>query len=175
LNPGQIKVTLPARKQNTKDVKVICPFCQHTETKVIDSRLATNGNQIKRRRECCHCVSRFSTFETATLIMPTVIKRDGRRSPFSEEKLRKGLLTALEKRPVSVDVLETMIQSILKKIQQCGEREITSQKVGSIAMNALKTIDQIAYIRFASVYWAFNDITHFYDLLQGFATEATTG
>jgi transcriptional repressor NrdR len=150
---------------------MICPFCQHTETKVIDSRLATNNNQIKRRRLCTHCHARFSTFEAAIMIMPTVIKRDGRRSPFMEEKLRKGLQTALEKRPVSTEKFDTMIQTINQKIRQCGEAEIQSDHIGRLAMETLKTLDQVAYIRFASVYWAFDDINHFQKLLQLLTTQ----
>ncbi len=131
------------------------------ETKVIDSRLVGNGTQVRRRRECPSCNERFTTFETAELVLPRIIKRDGHRSPFDEEKLRTGLLKALEKRPVSTEQTENVMQRLLRRLQTCGEREISSQLLGEWVMEELRSLDQVAYVRFASVYRSFQDINAF--------------
>src|SRR5262245_59922995 len=128
-----------------------CPFCMAQETKVIDSRLVADGTQVRRRRECLECHERFSTFETAELIMPLIIKRDGRRKPFDLDNLRLGMLKALEKRPVSVDTLEEAISSIVQEIRRRGEREVESRLIGELVMKALYRLDHVAYVRFASV------------------------
>lgn len=128
-----------------------CPFCHAEETKVVDSRLVAEGAQVRRRRECLVCHERFTTFETAELIMPLIVKRDGRRELFNMENLRSGMLRALEKRPVSVDALEAAIISITQEIRRRGEREIDSQIVGELVMKALFSLDHVAYVRFASV------------------------
>jgi transcriptional repressor NrdR len=138
-----------------------CPFCQTGDTKVIDSRLIREGNQTRRRRECPECEERFTTYETAELSLPRVIKRDGRRAPFSEEKLRSGMLRALEKRPVSVEQIETAIVHIIRKAMTSGEREIPSPHIGEWVMEELHQLDQVAYVRFASVYRCFQDIDEF--------------
>ncbi|MFT4060225.1 MAG: transcriptional regulator NrdR [Legionella sp.] len=138
-----------------------CPFCHAEETKVVDSRLVADGAQVRRRRECLECHERFTTFETAELIMPSIIKRDGRREPFSINNLRSGMLRALEKRPVSVDALEDAIIAITQKIRRRGEREIDSRLVGELVMNALFSLDHVAYVRFASVYKRFKDVSDF--------------
>lgn len=138
-----------------------CPFCNTDDTKVIDSRLIRDGNQTRRRRECPDCKERFTTYETAELSLPRIIKRDGRRAPFSEEKLRAGMLRALEKRPVSVERVETAIARILRKAMTTGEREIPSSQIGEWVMEELGQLDQIAYVRFASVYRCFQDIDEF--------------
>lgn len=138
-----------------------CPFCNAGDTKVIDSRLIREGNQTRRRRECPDCKERFTTYEVAELSLPRVIKRDGRRAPFSEEKLRAGMLRALEKRPVSVEQIETAIARIIRKGMTCGEREIPSSQVGEWVMEELHQLDQVAYVRFASVYRCFQDIDEF--------------
>ena len=138
-----------------------CPFCNVQETKVIDSRLVAEGAQVRRRRECLSCHERFTTFETAELIMPSIIKRDGRREPFNIENLRAGMLRALEKRPVSVDALEEAIASIIQKIRCGGEREIEARQIGEWVMEQLYRLDHVAYVRFASVYKRFKDISEF--------------
>ncbi|KTD32044.1 transcriptional regulator NrdR [Legionella israelensis] len=138
-----------------------CPFCHAEETKVIDSRLVAGGAQVRRRRQCLSCNERFTTFETAELIMPVVIKRDGRREPFNIENLRAGMLRALEKRPVSMDDLEAAIINITQEIRRSGEREIDSQWIGELVMQELYKLDHIAYVRFASVYKRFKDVSDF--------------
>lgn len=138
-----------------------CPFCQATDTKVIDSRLLREGNQTRRRRECPECKERFTTYETAELSLPRVIKRDGRRAPFSEDKLRSGIMRALEKRPVSVEKIENALERILHKSMTSGEKEIPSAQIGEMVMDELQQLDQVAYVRFASVYRSFEDINEF--------------
>lgn len=138
-----------------------CPFCNTGDTKVIDSRLIRDGNQTRRRRECPNCEERFTTYESAELSLPRVIKRDGRRAPFNEEKLRAGMLRALEKRPVSVEQIETAIARIIRKAMMSGEREIPSSQIGEWVMEELHQLDQVAYVRFASVYRCFQDIDEF--------------
>ncbi|QOL26864.1 transcriptional regulator NrdR [Thalassotalea sp. LPB0316] len=138
-----------------------CPFCSAQETKVIDSRLVADGHQIRRRRECVKCHERYTTFETAELLMPRIIKRDGSREPFNEDKLRNGLVRALEKRPVSVEETENAINKLKSQLRATGEREVDSEMVGNILMEQLKKLDKIAYIRFASVYRSFEDIREF--------------
>ncbi|WP_040975680.1 transcriptional regulator NrdR [Necropsobacter massiliensis] len=138
-----------------------CPFCSTEETKVIDSRLVSDGYQVRRRRECGKCHERFTTFETAELIIPKVIKSDHSREPFNEDKLRRGILHALEKRPVSSDDVEKAISHIIHQLRATGEREVPSALIGKLAMNELKSLDKVAYIRFASVYLSFDDINQF--------------
>ncbi len=138
-----------------------CPFCGANDTKVIDSRLVANGDQVRRRRECLLCEERFTTFETADLILPRLIKQDGSRQPFDEEKLRAGMLRALEKRPVSLERLEEAVARIKRKLRATGEREVQSLVVGELVMNELKKLDEVAYIRFASVYRRFQDLNEF--------------
>ena len=138
-----------------------CPFCHAEETKVIDSRLVGEGAQVRRRRQCLLCHERFTTFETAELVMPLIIKRDGRRESFCVENLRAGMLRALEKRPVSVNALEEAVVAITQKIRRNGEREIDSRQVGDWVMDQLYRLDHVAYIRFASVYKRFKDISEF--------------
>lgn len=138
-----------------------CPFCHAEETKVVDSRLVAEGAQVRRRRECLECHERFTTFETAELIMPLIIKRDGRREAFNIDNLRSGMLRALEKRPVSVDKLEEAIISITQEIRRRGEREVDSQLIGELVMNELFRLDHVAYVRFASVYKRFKDVSDF--------------
>lgn len=138
-----------------------CPFCRQTDTKVIDSRLVADGAQVRRRRECQQCHERFTTFETAELLMPSIIKQDGTREPFDEQKLRHGLIKALEKRPVSVERIEATINTIKRTLQATGEREIKSILVGEKVMDALRELDGVAYVRFASVYRSFQDVSEF--------------
>ena len=138
-----------------------CPFCGHDETKVIDSRLAGEGRQVRRRRECTACSERFTTFETPELVAPRLVKRDDRREPFDEAKLRAGMLRALEKRPVAMEDVEAALARIVHRMQTMGEREIPSSRVGDLVMEALRGLDEVAYVRFASVYRSFQDITEF--------------
>ncbi|MGA9853465.1 MAG: transcriptional regulator NrdR [Gammaproteobacteria bacterium] len=138
-----------------------CPFCDHEDTKVIDSRLAGEGAQVRRRRECEKCGERFTTFESAELVMPRIIKNNGTREPFDEHKLRAGMMRALEKRPVSTEAIEATIARIIHKLQVTGEREIRSLQVGERVMEELKALDEVAYVRFASVYRSFEDANEF--------------
>lgn len=138
-----------------------CPFCHAEETKVVDSRLVADGAQVRRRRQCLECHERFTSFETAELIMPLIIKRDGRRESFNIDNLRSGMLRALEKRPVSADDLEAAIIAITQDIRRKGEREIDSQLIGELVMKELFRLDHVAYVRFASVYKRFKDVSEF--------------
>ncbi|MEX0446425.1 transcriptional regulator NrdR [Xenorhabdus sp. SGI246] len=138
-----------------------CPFCAAVDTKVIDSRLVGDGSQVRRRRQCLECHERFTTFEIAELVMPRVVKSDDMREPFDEEKLRRGMQKALEKRPVSSDDVEMAISHIKSQVRATGEREIPSKMIGNFVMDALKKLDKVAYIRFASVYRSFEDIREF--------------
>lgn len=140
-----------------------CPFCNHSDTKVIDSRLAGEGRQVRRRRECLSCSERFTTFETPELVMPAVMKRDRRREPFDEQKLRAGMLAALRKRPVPAEAVEDAIERIVHKLQTFGEREVEASHIGELTMEELHALDEVAYVRFASIYRSFHDITQFQD------------
>jgi transcriptional repressor NrdR len=143
-----------------------CPFCQEEETKVIDSRLNDEGSQVRRRRECLRCKERFTTYEIAELTLPRIVKRDGTRCSFELDKLRKGMLKALEKRPVPMEKIELGVQNILHKVRASGEREIQSHWLGELVMEELRQLDQIAYVRFASVYRSFKDIHEFAQEIQ---------
>jgi transcriptional repressor NrdR len=138
-----------------------CPFCSDDDTKVIDSRLVSDGTQVRRRRECLSCKERFTTYEAAELVMPRVIKQDGSREPFDEDKLRAGFMRALEKRPVSVERIEAEISHIKQSLRATGEREVNSRVLGELVMSSLKELDKVAYVRFASVYRSFEDIAEF--------------
>jgi transcriptional repressor NrdR len=138
-----------------------CPFCGHEETKVTDSRLAGEGAQIRRRRECLSCGERFTTFEIAELVMPLVVKSDQSRVPFDEAKLRSGMLKALEKRPVSREAVDEALAHIGHKLRSMGEREVPSRVVGELVMDELHDLDEVAYVRFASVYRSFQDVDAF--------------
>jgi len=138
-----------------------CPFCSFTETRVIDSRLVSDGTQVRRRRECSSCGERFTSYEMAELVMPKLIKQDGSRQPFDEEKLRIGIMRALEKRPVSVEHIEQSISRIMSNLRATGERELPAQKVGELVMSELRKLDDVAYVRFASVYRRFKDVKEF--------------
>jgi transcriptional repressor NrdR len=143
-----------------------CPFCGHDETKVIDSRLAGEGRQIRRRRQCLACNERFTTFEAAELVMPRVVKNDSSRQPFDEDKLRSSMVRALEKRPVPSDELEEAIGHLVHKLRTMGEREVPSRLIGDLVMEELRALDEVAYVRFASVYRRFQDITEFEDEIR---------
>jgi len=148
-----------------------CPFCSADDTKVIDSRLVAEGSQVRRRRECASCSERFTTYEAAELLMPRLVKRDGSRVPFDEAKLRAGMSRALEKRPVSVDQLEKAMTRITHKLRATGEREVNSRYLGEQVMDQLKQLDEVAYIRFASVYRHFKDLNEFREEIDRLETE----
>jgi transcriptional repressor NrdR len=143
-----------------------CPFCSHEETKVIDSRLAGEGRQIRRRRQCLDCNERFTTFESAELVMPRLIKSDNSRQPFDESKLRNSMVRALEKRPVSSDEFEQAVGRLLHRLRTMGEREVPSRLVGELVMEELRELDEVAYVRFASVYRRFQDVTEFQEEIE---------
>ena len=138
-----------------------CPFCKAPDTKVIDSRLANEGDSVRRRRECLTCSERFTTFETAELVMPRIVKSDGSRVPFDEQKLLQGMLKALEKRPVSMETIEQAVNQIKYNLRATGDREVVASRLGEWVMDELKKLDQVAYVRFASVYRSFQDVDEF--------------
>lgn len=148
-----------------------CPFCGAADTKVIDSRLVAEGDQVRRRRECTSCSERFTTYEGAELVMPRVIKQNGNREPFDEGKLRSGILRALEKRPVSVEKVEAEINKLKQSLQATGEREIKSMVIGERVMDALRRLDHVAYVRFASVYRDFQDLQEFREEIDRLAQD----
>ena len=143
-----------------------CPFCSAPETRVIDSRLANDGDQVRRRRECAVCNERFTTYESAELNLPRIVKQDGSRMPFREEKLSAGVMRALEKRPVSTEQIDAALNRIKHQLLVAGEREINSATIGNLVMEELLTLDQVAYIRFASVYLDFSDVNAFRDAIE---------
>ncbi len=143
-----------------------CPFCSSDDTRVIDSRLGDDGASVRRRRQCQYCNERFTTFERAEISMPWVIKNDGSREPFDEGKLRRGMLRALEKRPITAEVMEAAISRILRRCADRAEREISSKDLGEWIMLELREIDHVAYVRFASVYRRFQDLDAFSEELD---------
>jgi transcriptional repressor NrdR len=138
-----------------------CPFCSYEESKVIDSRLVADSSQIRRRRECNKCNERWTTFELAELLMPKIVKQDKSRVPFDEIKLKEGISRSLEKRPVSEEDFETLIEQIKRDIRGFGEREVSSRVIGETVMKHLRKIDEVAFVRFASVYRSFQDPLEF--------------
>ncbi len=138
-----------------------CPFCGTADTRVVDSRLSPEGDKIRRRRECPACGERFTTYEQAELVMPRVVKSDGRRESFSEDKLRAGMLRALEKRPVGSERIESALQRVSRRARASGEREIAARDLGEWVMAELQELDPVAYVRFASVYRSFEDLEAF--------------
>lgn len=143
-----------------------CPFCSADETKVVDSRLVADGDQVRRRRECLQCHERFTTFETAELLLPRVVKQNGQREPFNEDKLRDGIQRAVEKRPVSTERVEAAVAQIKHALQATGERELPAMRIGELVMEQLRELDQVAYVRFASVYRRFEDVSDFSDEIE---------
>ncbi|WP_296405142.1 transcriptional regulator NrdR [Psychrobacter sp.] len=143
-----------------------CPYCNADDTKVIDSRLAAEGAQVRRRRQCNQCQERFTTFEVVEVVMPRIIKSNGRIEPYDSQKLRRSIQLPLQKRPVTLDEQEAMISRIEKRIRYLGEREINSKSLGEVVMSELKELDDVAYVRFASVYRDFQDIEAFRQELQ---------
>ncbi|MCH9697475.1 MAG: transcriptional regulator NrdR [Gammaproteobacteria bacterium] len=151
-----------------------CPYCSAADTRVADSRLASDGDQVRRRRECLSCKERFTTYESAEISMPRVVKNNDQREPFNEQKLRAGLLRALEKRPVGSDQIELSITALKRKLSAQGLREVSSRAIGDLVMDALKKLDDVAYVRFASVYRKFEDVSDFRDMIDGLETDADT-
>ena len=143
-----------------------CPFCNHEETKVTDSRLAGEGHQVRRRRECLQCGERFTTFETAELVLPQVVKKDGSRVPFDEQKLRGGMVKSLQKRPVGPDAVDAAVEHITHRLRSLGEREVPARLVGEFVMDELRHLDEVAYVRFASIYRSFQDVEAFRDEIE---------
>ncbi|WP_237067000.1 transcriptional regulator NrdR [Microbulbifer guangxiensis] len=148
-----------------------CPFCSAEETKVVDSRLVAEGDQVRRRRECLECHERFTTFETAELLLPRVVKENGQREPFNEEKLRAGIQRAVEKRPVSTERVESAVAQIKHALQATGERELPARTIGELVMEQLRELDQVAYVRFASVYRRFEDVSEFAEEIDRLTTK----
>jgi len=143
-----------------------CPFCAAQDTRVIDSRLASEGDQVRRRRECASCKERFTTYEIAELTLPKIIKRNGAHESFNEKKLRSGMLRALEKRPVSSEAIEAAISRIKKSLTTKGDRDIACDEVGELVMKELATLDHVAFVRFASVYRSFQDVNEFTEIIE---------
>lgn len=143
-----------------------CPFCQHDDTRVIDSREADDGATIRRRRECPQCGERFNTFETIEIKLPAVVKSDGRREAFDERKLRVGVERALHHRPVASDALDNVVREVVRQLRSVNEREVVSRLIGEWVMNELKRLDQVAYVRFASVYRRFEDVQAFREEIE---------
>lgn len=149
-----------------------CPFCQHEDTQVIDTRVSEEGDSIRRRRRCTHCDKRFTTYEYVELNMPVIVKKDGNRTEFDAAKLRASMMLALRKRPVSTAAIDAAIQAITDKLLTSGEREVTSSRVGELVMGELQKLDKIGYIRFASVYRSFEDVSEFHDVIEEVAQNA---
>ncbi len=150
-----------------------CPFCNAPDTRVIDSRLTPDG-KVRRRRECGACKERFTTYESAELTLPRVIKRDNRREAFDESKLRCGLQRALEKRPVESERIDACVQKIKETLMRRGDREVPARIIGEMVMDELKTLDRVAYVRFASVYRSFEDVSEFREVIEGLESEPST-
>lgn len=147
-----------------------CPFCAHVEDKVIDSRLSKDGDVIRRRRECLKCEGRFTSYERIEEVLPHVVKKDGRREPFDRQKVLHGLEKACEKRPVGIETIEALVKQIEKKLQELGEKEVPSSWIGEEIMSLLKGVDEVAYVRFASVYRQFKDIKEFMEEVKDLFT-----
>lgn len=144
-----------------------CPFCSHTESKVIDSRESSEGELIRRRRECEACQKRFTTYERIEEILPMIAKKDGRRETFDRLKIIQGLKRACEKRPVSMETIETIVDRIEAALQERGEKEVLSSVIGEMIMGELHRVDPVAYVRFASVYRSFKDVNEFMEEVKG--------
>ena len=151
-----------------------CPFCQHDDTRVIDSRVSEDGTSIRRRRECGRCGERFNTLETAELKLPMVVKGDGRREPFDVDKLRLSMQRALHKRPVAEEEIETALRRIVQQARTCGERELASRQLGDFVMAQMRLLDHIGYVRFASVYRRFEDVSEFREEIEMLERELPT-
>jgi transcriptional repressor NrdR len=143
-----------------------CPFCNHAETQVVETRESDEGDVVRRRRRCLHCDKRFTTYERIDIVMPAVVKKDGARVEFDPEKLRASMMLALRKRPVSVEQIDAALERIRDKLLASGARELPSNRLGELVMRELKRIDKVAYVRFASVYRSFEDVDEFRQLIR---------
>jgi transcriptional repressor NrdR len=152
---------------------VRCPFCRGADSRVVDSRLGREGDAVRRRRHCDACGRRFTTYERVDAALPMVVKKDGRREPFERAKIVAGLARACEKRPVSVDAIEEIASGIERRLQERGDKEIRSQEIGESLMEALHSLDEVAYVRFASVYRSFRDVHEFMRELEELMTDRT--
>jgi transcriptional repressor NrdR len=152
-----------------------CPFCSHIENKVIDSRISKDGDAIRRRRECLGCDKRFTTYEFVEEVLPMVVKKDGRREPFDRTKIRAGIKKACQKRPISTDTIETVVDNVERSCQEFQDKEIPSSAIGEKIMRELQTLDGVAYVRFASVYREFRDVSDFVEELKDFLRTRKTG
>lgn len=150
-----------------------CPFCSHHDTRVVDSRVGKEGNNIRRRRECVDCDRRFTTYERIEETLPLVVKKDGRREVFDRQKIISGIQRACEKRPVPIAIIEQTVDQIEHSLQECGEKEIGASHIGEAIMNSLQSIDEVAYVRFASVYRQFRDINEFMSELTDILAKGT--
>ncbi|MBW2003669.1 MAG: transcriptional repressor NrdR [Deltaproteobacteria bacterium] len=148
-----------------------CPFCAEINNKVIDSRLGKDGRTIRRRRECLNCKKRFTTYEKVEAVLPMVVKKDGRREPFNNEKIRVGIQMACQKRPISVNKIDDFVDSLAQQFQESGNREINSSEIGERVIERLKSWDDVAYVRFSSVYRQFKDINEFMTELKDLLDE----
>jgi transcriptional repressor NrdR len=146
-----------------------CPYCGHLEDRVVDSREAQEGQATRRRRECLGCARRFTTYERIEEVLPQVVKKDGRREVFAREKIVEGVATACQKRPVSAEQIEALVTGVERQVQEMGEREVRTAAIGEAVMQRLKNLDEVAYVRFASVYRAFRDVGEFMAELEGLA------
>jgi transcriptional repressor NrdR len=152
-----------------------CPFCSGTDTRVVDSRIVGEGEQVRRRRECAECDERFTTYESAELSLPRIVKRDGTREPFDEGKLRASLQAAVRKRSVTSDALEAALSRIQRTLKARGERELRAREIGDLVMSELRDLDQVAYVRYASVYRSFQDVNDFREEIERLGNEPTPG
>lgn len=143
-----------------------CPFCAHADTQVVETRDSEEGDTIRRRRRCNACDKRFTTYERAEIELPAIVKRDGRRTDYERAKLKGSMMVALRKRPVSAEALESAIESIEAKLRQCGEKEVDSTQLGELVMKELRKLDKVAYVRFASVYRSFDDVSEFVAVIK---------
>jgi transcriptional repressor NrdR len=148
-----------------------CPFCAEINNKVIDSRLGKDGRMIRRRRECLNCNKRFTTYEKVEAVLPMVVKKDGRREPFNNEKIRAGIQMACQKRPISINKIDDFVDSLAQQFQESGNREINSSEIGERVIERLKSWDDVAYVRFSSVYRQFKDINEFMTELKDLLDE----
>lgn len=152
-----------------------CPSCNYKETKVIDSRLSGEGNSVRRRRECLKCQHRFTTYEFVEQVPLMVIKRDGRRQPFDRKRIIAGILKACEKRPVSIDTIEELVNEVERYVQKNFDREVHTQDIGEVMMEKLARLDEVVYVRFASVYRQFRDVNQFMQELKGMLDKEKIG
>lgn len=169
---GPCRVFYKLQTESTAAMR--CPFCGHLETQVVETRDSDEGDSIRRRRKCHGCDKRFTTYERAEIDMPAIVKRDGRRTDYDRAKLKGSLMIALRKRPVSAEALESALEAIEAKLRQCGEKEVNSTQLGEWVMRELRKLDKVAYVRFASVYRSFDDVSEFVAAIKETGTKRST-